>query len=310
LSFFVKLMRLLRPGGRPSAGAAPPPPRNHYDLIAVDVDGTLLRSDRTLTEPVIEAVHRARDRGVHVVLSTARPPLNAQHVLRELGLETQMICFNGAVVCDGADLSVLYHQSMPAELCLHVAKIARKIDGEIQVRADVVDKWYTDRFNPKKQPSEARNRPARVGTFEQIFTEPVTRLTMLGRKQSMARLKKEISARYAKYVTTHHTDERILQLSRKGVDKAAALEAVCEHYGVEQSRVMAIGDAPNDLPMMYWAGCAVAVANSYTEVLEMAHHQVASNNKHGVAEAIVKYVLGDRRPSPGQSKAKRRSAAA
>jgi len=52
--------------------------------------------------------------------------------------------------------------------------------------------------------------------------------------------------------------------------------------------------------MMYWAGCAVAVANSYTEVLEMAHHQVASNNKHGVAEAILKYVLQTPPPSEGQ----------
>ncbi len=283
----------------------PPAPKTRFDLVAVDIDGTLLCSERTLTPHVIEAVRAAADQGVHIVLSSARPPLNAQHVLQQLGLDTHMICFNGTLICRGSDLKIIQHWSIDSALALEAAHLVRQIYPKAQIRADVIDKWYTDRFQSKNaQGQPARNRPAMVDRLEHILVEPVTRLTFLGHSRAMREARKALAEHFGGLLKFEATDDRIIQLSNPKADKGVALERVCAMYGVERSRVMAIGDAPNDLPMLEWAGCAVAVANSYAEVLTAADIEVASNNRHGVAEAIRKYVLS-KGPTPRKKNAGR-----
>ena len=257
-------------------------------MIAIDIDGTLVNSQRQLTRPVVEAVRDARDAGVHVVLATARPPVNAQEVLKGLGLETLMICYNGAWVGNGEDLKTIHHWPMPVELALKSVLLARKINPQVQVRIDVADKWYTDQHQGKASGPKA---PAKVGKVTELITEPVSRLTFLGERTLMSKTRQLLKQNFGSQIGIQHTDERFIQIMLKGVDKSSGVKKVAEHYGVRREQVMSIGDAPNDLPMMIWSGCAVAVANSYSEVVEVSDHQVASNNKHGVAEAIRKYVL-------------------
>jgi len=304
-----KLLRsVLGMGGKqPARPSQPSPPRSapapipvsrgqqrpaaNYGLIAIDIDGTLLMSNKSLAEPVIKAVRRADASGVKVVLSSARPPVNAQRVLNKLGLDTRMICYNGALVCEGETLEVAHHASLDPALALEAAQMARHISPNVQVRVDIVDRWYTDKDAKHAAGTPKHNLPTKVDRLENILVEPVTRLTFLAKSQSISKIRHQIGLKFGDRIGIQRTENRLLQLLSPGIDKAGALATVAGHYGVSQDRVMAIGDGPNDLEMMEWAGCSVAVANGYPEILEAAHHRVASNDRGGVAEAILKYVL-------------------
>ncbi len=301
MSIFTKLFGLFGGGRASSSSLSMNTSRQiNYDLVAIDIDGTLVRSDRTLTPQVIHAVRRATDAGVRVLLSTARPPVNAMEIQQQLGLETRMICYNGALICDGKNMDIVKHCAIDPRMALEITRLCRSITDSVQIRIDVLDKWYTDRAQPNT--SNTANAPSRVDCLEHLMIEPVTRLMFLGKQEHMQEARLQIQDRFGEHVFQQSSDDRVVQLTRIGADKGVALKEVCSHYGVHRSRVMAIGDAPNDLPMLEWAGCAVAVANSYNEVLQQADHEVASNNRHGVAEAIHRYVLNEPVPFDLQPK--------
>ncbi len=120
---------------------------------------------------------------------------------------------------------------------------------------------------------------------------PVTKIFMTGKTAVLSEIQFALQSRLAGQVGFAISHLRLLQIVRAGVDKAPCLAKIAEHYGVPRQRVMAIGDAPNDLGMLQWAGLSIAVRNGWRDVRQAAHFVVASNNEDGVAEAIEQYAL-------------------
>ncbi|MDX1564006.1 MAG: Cof-type HAD-IIB family hydrolase [Phycisphaeraceae bacterium] len=262
----------------------------HYGLVAIDIDGTLLRSDGSITVNLTRAVQKAQSLGVRVILSSARTPDGVLAVHQALNLNTLQISFNGALICNGPDLEVVYHKAVQPDTALEIAQIARKFHPKIQIRADILDKWFTDTPTKTKPGSKG---PTGVLPLDKMLAHPVSRLTFLTGGEPMNSLRNRIRQHFSEHVAIQPTDPRILQLVNKDAHKGKALEFVSKFYNVERDRVMAIGDAPNDIAMINWAGCGVAMGNAWKEVHEVADLTVASNNNSGVTEAIRDYVLSD-----------------
>ena len=91
---------------------------------------------------------------------------------------------------------------------------------------------------------------------------------------------------------THSSDDGLVEISASGVSKATGLARLAEERGIDPGRAVAFGDMPNDLPMLAWAGRAVAVANAHPEVLALADEVTASNDEDGVARVLERLVAG------------------
>ncbi|MEX0744638.1 MAG: Cof-type HAD-IIB family hydrolase [Phycisphaeraceae bacterium] len=273
--------------------AGPPPTgRGPIRMIALDLDGTLLRSDKRLSRHSIRAIADATTRGVHVVLASARPPRTVRELYDRLTLETLQVNYNGALVHDAVRRRHVHHTPMSQKLATRLVRFARKFDPKVAVSVEILDKWYTDRVDPTLLTETARHQgPDFVGPLASFLHVPVTKLMLLAPPHRLQPLTDAVRRKFGSQVGVLVSDRHLIQIVHPEVDKAAAVAWVAKRYGIDPEQVMAVGDAPNDLGMLRWAGLGVAVGNAWSAVREAADVIVSANDDDGVAEAIRRYVL-------------------
>jgi len=264
-------------------------------LLAVDIDGTLLRSDKQLTRRTGEAIRAAVASGVRVVLASARPPRSVRAIHNVLGLDTVQINYNGALIHDPVRSQNLFHQPLDTALARRVINAARRVDRQCMVSIEILDRWYTDHFD-ESLPTETslEFKPDFIGPLNAFLTVPVTKLMLLAPAERMVRIRTAVERRFVSTVGLAISDAHLLQVCHREANKAAALAQVAQYYGVERDRVLAIGDAPNDVAMLRWAGLGVAVGNAWPAARAAADTVVRENDADGVAHAIEQYVLHTR----------------
>jgi hypothetical protein len=263
------------------------------DLIAVDLDGTLLNSRKKISPTSLGMIRLVRQQtGVHIVLATARPPRTTVKYHRQLGLDGPMINYNGALVWDTQSGKVLLHQPIPANIARGVVKWARERYPNIRVSAEIGDKWYTDFHDDQYTTETARtHQPDVVGPVMEWLTKPVTKLLLLGEAEWLSQVVWAIKTDIPGQLNTIQTESHLLQIMHSSVSKMEAVKIVANELGMEQQNVMAIGDNANDAGMIQWAGLGVAMANSHHAVLALADHVTESNDADGAARAMRDLVL-------------------
>lgn len=274
---------------------APPHPGaggGEIGLVAIDLDGTLLRSDKRVSRRAIAAIGEATGRGVHVVLASARPPRSVRDIYQQLGLSTLQINYNGALIVDWFRARYVQHLALCNHVARRIADRAREMDPRVCVSVEVLDRWLTDRHDPALATETARAcGPDFVGPLDQCLKTPITKLMLLAPPPRMTPIREMVRREFAGEVAVFISDDHLTQVCHRGVEKSAAVAWVANHYGIDAARVMAIGDAPNDAAMLRWAGLGVAVANAWEPTRAAADATVPSNDDDGVACAIERYVL-------------------
>ena len=259
-------------------------------LIAVDLDGTLLRSDKTVSERTAEALLLARSRGFTVVPVTARPP----RFLRQLGLDREIfdvaICCNGALVFDVAQGTILEHASLDAGDALEIVSRMRESMPDVCFAAEIGLRYGWD-SRYAALPGALLDPAGIVADAEMLLREPVTKLIARHPTLAIDFFLESARALGLENCEITHSSTEFIEISRRGVDKAAALMAFVDRLGLSSADVIAFGDMPNDLPMLRWAGQSVAVANAHPDVLSTVDAVTASNNDDGVAEMIESLLL-------------------
>lgn len=267
----------------------------NYDLLAVDLDGTLLRRDKQLSRYDAVAIREAERRGVKVVIATARPPRSSIEIHRKLGLDTPLINYNGALIQDVATGGGLFHQPLSPSTARAVIQLARSMQPSIVVSIEVLDTWYTDHNDPSLQTETAKRfKPDFVGPLDVPLQNPVTKLMLLDHAERLAPVRDAVMAKFGGTAAFMESDATIVQVVHPEVDKGSALARVAEGMGILPERVCAIGDAPNDAGMVAWAGLGLVVSNAFGIVREAADLVLEhSNDEWAVGRAIEQHVLGD-----------------
>jgi Cof subfamily protein (haloacid dehalogenase superfamily) len=273
-----------------------PPATRDIRLVAIDLDGTLLNDSKQVSDQTVNALCGLPGRGVNVVIASARPPRSVRAVYRQLKLDTWQINYNGALVWDEPNRRVIAHRPMPGSLVRQIVDIARDMFEEVLVSCEILDRWHTDRVDDAHTTETGRLfRPDVVAPVE-TFCNPatdVTKLMLLGEPHVISRLEALLLVPFQDRVTLVRTDDDLLQIMDNRVSKAVALARVAEHYGVPSAEVMAIGDAPNDVGMLQWAGVGVAMDNAHAVTKKVAAWIAPSNNDHGVHAALKRYGLAE-----------------
>jgi hypothetical protein len=270
------------------------PPR----LIATDLDGTLLRSDGTLSDPAAAALRWAAAAGVPVVPATARP-LRWLPVYPFLSEAPQVVFGNGAVVYDQRAAAVVArHQLAPAalaDLCDRIraavpaALFAVEVDDGLAMRHEPGYPLRSDLGHPAVRPAE----------LAELVARPAVKLLVKGPRVAPDELLAGVvEAAGPAAEPTVSAGYGLVELAAPGVSKATGLAAVAAGLGVAPAEVVAFGDMPNDLPMLRWAGRAVAVGNAHPDVLAIADEVTGTNDEDGVATWIITRLTADRLPAP------------
>ncbi len=261
-------------------------------LIALDLDGTLLNSALKVSERNAEAVRRALDAGVQVVLATSRWYLLARRNADHLGIDTPLICNNGAIVKRPQDGDELLHLRLDQELAREVTALADERGWEtfttiedatyMRMRPGIIPERLPAGLRVSERQAEevARGQPTAVLVFgEEAVNEISQRFLPAFDGRAKFSLNRPVNLPH--YVVLTHSD----------ADKASALEIVCRELGVPLNDVMAMGDSESDLEMLRLAGLGIAMNNSPDEVKRAALHIAPTNDADGVAWAIERFVL-------------------
>ena len=260
-------------------------------LVAIDLDGTLLNDSKRVSERTAAALRCLPGRGVRVVIASARPPRSVRHIYRELGLDTWQINYNGAMIWDEPAARVVLHEPIEPATARRVVDHARGLFPGVAVSVEVRDLWMTDRVEQTYLTETSRLfAPDRVAPVDVLCREPVTKLLLLGAPGMITALASALAETHPD-VSVMRSDPDLIQVMNRGASKATALRAVAANYRVPMDRVMAIGDAPNDVSMLTAAGVAVAMDNASADVKRAAHWTAPSNNDHGVHAALARYGL-------------------
>jgi Cof subfamily protein (haloacid dehalogenase superfamily) len=233
--------------------------------------------------------------GVKVVIATARPPRSVRTYYEALKLETPTINYNGALIWDEHRRKAIEHVPLDAGVAKRVIAWGRKKYPELLVSVEILDKWYTDHYDDAPEYMTETGKffsPDFIGPLDAFLRVPITKLMLLGSPVRIEELERGIQEKFSREVAQTRSDAHMLQLMNPSTSKAGALEKVAATMGIAATEVMAIGDAPNDVHMLEWAGLAVVPENGWESAKKVADAVVPSNDADGVAVALKKFVLG------------------
>ena len=259
-------------------------------LIALDLDGTLLDPSGAVTSATKEAIAQARAAGVRVVLNTGRPIPEACHFAAEAGCDTYLSCLGGAAIADHGTGRTLRRQDIPEpwgtkalELCL---------GREIELMIFAEENILVDRFSGA---SLRRTYPFPVFHENALeldnplayMREKGIRLTKIHGDWNPGNYPlKELAAIPGVELTS--ASDHDFELVPEGVNKGRALETLAELYGCGLQECAAVGDSDNDLAMLRAAGLSIAMGNGSQAVKAAAAWITDSNDRDGVAKAILR----------------------
>jgi hydroxymethylpyrimidine pyrophosphatase-like HAD family hydrolase len=254
-------------------------------LVATDLDGTIVRSDGTISPRTVAALSRAEQAGARVVLVTGRPPRFMGSVVTAFGGRGDAICSNGALIYDmQADRIVAEHLITPQDLAVAAARLRAAIPG-IGLAIESARELAGDaRYEVGGWDGGGHIR--RLADAE-LFSLPAAKLLGRHPRLSADELLALATPAVAGLATVSHSSgARLIEISAAGVSKASALADLATRQGIAPAAAVAFGDMPNDLSMLAWAGRSYAVANAHPDVLAAAGQVIPGNDEDGVAQVI------------------------
>lgn len=273
--------------------------KHNYRLVAVDMDGTLLRRDKTVGEKTVWAVNAALEQGTEVIIATGRSRVQSERYMELFPKLRYSITSSGAAVYDLQDnWKKIISNEIPPEIAMEILAYADAQDcfPIISVEGKTV---YTAGLAPSAPDYGLGAYTYEINTFgtgvESVYgwyrehQQPVESISLYFRNNSFRKGAVKALCHLPLYFAL--PGEPAVEIGMNTANKGYALTKLCESLGVELSDVLAIGDSDNDVPMLQIAGLSVSPGNAPDAVKAKVHHVVADCDHDGVAEALEHYVL-------------------
>jgi len=258
-------------------------------LIASDLDGTLLQPDGSVSVRTRRALDAAVGQGLDVVLVTGRPPRWVRTVPEATGAHSIVVCANGALLYDVDEHAVIDHAPIKSGLAVELVTHLRQDAPGCTFACEMTFTFGRDRNYPTRMTTPDDTLIGDVA--EMVADRETTKLIVRDDAIPHDELVRIVQGIVGQRAEVTHSGYGIVEISASGVDKGRGLRVACARHGIDIADVIAFGDMPNDLPMIRLAGHGVAVANAHADVIAVADEVTASNADDGVA-LVLERVLG------------------
>jgi Cof subfamily protein (haloacid dehalogenase superfamily) len=260
-------------------------------LVVTDIDGTLVKHDRTLAPSTIEAAGRLRAAGVKLALISSRPAHGLDVLLAPLGIDTPRAGFNGGEILDPED-RVLRERTIPEGACREAVAMLEAAGVDVWVFTG--GEWLLKNPQAHYIPREQLSISMGFRVVEDFAPHLAKVHKVMGTSTDFAligRLEAEVGARVGRAAAVHRSQDYYLDVTHREANKGAAALALAELLGIDPAEMACLGDMPNDLPMFEVSGFAVAMGNAGEAVRARADAVTADNDSDGWALAIDRFVL-------------------
>lgn len=275
----------------------------NIQAICTDIDGTLLNSDRQLSQRTIAAIRSIRHR-MPVILASSRMPSAMFHLQKELGIEDHpLICYNGGYVLSftaNGKMEALDSVTIPIEAVASIVDLSEGLDVHLSLYSE--NEWYAPKMDEWTEREERITKVKAILEGNRAVVERwkginsgAHKVMCMGDASAISALHRLLHERHGNDIHIYFSRSTYLEIAPISISKGSALsQMMSEKYQIPMENVMAFGDNYNDIDMLKRVGMGVAVANSRPEVLAVAREITGKSVDDGVAMTIEKYCGGDK----------------
>lgn len=253
-----------------------------YRLIASDLDGTLLGPDGEPTKDLADAVGKLQRKGIHFVAASGRMYTTQKEIAQKVCVSYSVVAYNGAVtVCEDGTVT---ERRIDTETMRGIIRYCYVRGYYVQCYHDAV--IYTKEDSPLlRSDPDSRAVKIQFGNLLEKELRSSPKIVIVPGSENVPAVMSDIKSMYPKLYVTQ-SGPQVVEIMPNGVDKAKALESICERLGIESDEVIAFGDGMNDIPMIRWAGLGVAVGNAPDAVKKAATVVATKNGPDGILEVL------------------------
>ncbi|MFC7439615.1 Cof-type HAD-IIB family hydrolase [Laceyella putida] len=267
---------------------------NQPHLIVIDLDGTTLKGDKTISARTKQTLKRAMDAGHKVCIATGRPYQLSKEYYEELNLDTPLINFNGAFVHHPRDPHFgSYHSPLPLPTVKQVIATCEAFHVR-HIMVEVLDNVYIREQDGILENSFiASERFVHKGDLHQMLNEEPTSILIQPQDENLDELFAHLQNAHAEVIEQRKWGApwNIIEIVRHGINKWIGVQRIAAYYGIPQERIFAFGDEDNDLEMIQHAGRGIAMGNAIASLKEVADSVTTSNDEDGIAVYLENVLL-------------------
>ena len=292
-----------------------------YQLIAIDLDGTLLNSYGVVTDRTKQTIKKCIDKGIEIVLASGRPNDSIEAIAKEIGAEHYFIAGNGALIYDIKKQKVIYEKYMSKEKVLEIIKLCEQNSISYNVYTDktilATSLKYNVLYYHKENLKKEESKKTHINIVDDMYTyvkqmqeEKFLKITICDTNSNVfnAIIRKMKQIEGIDILEVSHMSRKIIkqgtedvpieyyytEISLQEVDKYNALQFLQKKLNIKNEETIAIGDNMNDKKMIQKAGMGIAMKQSCPAIIEVADYVTEGNNEDGVAKALENFVKLDR----------------
>jgi Cof subfamily protein (haloacid dehalogenase superfamily) len=264
-----------------------------YKMLVVDMDDTLLNDDHIISQENAAMLLKAQELGVYVVLASGRPTSAMIEYAKELQCDinnSYMISFNGSTITDLKEDKILYENALTKEEIHSLYDFSQANNTHIITYIDgkIISEKHSEYIDVEKNITGLEL--VIVPNFKDFVTNSAVKCILLEEPSYLKSVESKLKQAQPN-LSICMSKPFFLEAAPNGVDKGAAIQILAERLNILPSEIIAVGNAGNDLTMVQYAGLGVWVDNVDPELRALGDVIVASNNNHGVAEVVRRFIL-------------------
>lgn len=275
-------------------------------LIVIDIDGTLTNSKKEITFKTLDALLRAQEMGIKVILASGRPTNGMIDYAKTLQMDKYnglIVCFNGSRVVDCKTKKVLFNEPMSVEECKKVLNHLKKFNVRPIIDRDdymYVNDVYDCFINNNGKiinilQYESRSNKYKLCEIEDLveFVDfPINKILTYGDSEYLKENYLKMMEPFKDTLSCMFTGPVYFEFTAQGIDKAKALDTVLKPMGYTRDNIIAFGDGHNDISMVKYAGIGVAMEKAVNDLKEISNEITLSNDEDGIAYSLYKHIPG------------------
>lgn len=264
-----------------------------FTIAAIDLDGTLLHDDMTISGYTRDIIKRVEEKGVRIVIATGRMWSSARPLAKYLSLgDVPVICYTGAWIVTGESETVLLKEGIPKETAKGILAMAKEKGWIIQISYE--DTIYGD------APFEGAEKYQKYRTGKTVYLgdalyhpdyDPTRLILIEPSLEKRKEIRKTVEDKFGDVVDVVFPGDDFVDVHKKDVSKGSALKKLCNLWGEKPSTIVSFGNTENDVSMLTLSGLSYAVANADAIAKRAADRVCLLNNKDGVAKVLEELFL-------------------
>ena len=261
-------------------------------LFLADVDGTLVRPDKSLAPSTVAAVRALHDAGIHFAVTSGRPPRGMEMLVAPLAIRVPLAGFNGGLVVE-PDFDVLEEHLVPDDIVPRAISQLESFGLTVWLYRGV--DWFVrdrDGAHVDRESHTVQFEPTVVESFDDVSTRVAKIVGVSDDFDAVAAAESAAHDGLDLHVSVSRSQPYYLDITHPQANKGAVVTYLSERYDLAEDEIATIGDMPNDVLMFSRSGLSIAMGNAHREVQRAARHVTTSNDEDGFANAVDRYILG------------------